>query len=145
MPEVHGTARITLGDDLYLYRDLYLETRETGRITLGDRIVLSRGVHIVSYEEIVIGTGSMIGEYSSIRDANHSFGDGSQIREADHGSSRIVIGENVWIGRGVAILPGVTIGNNAVVGANAVVTRDIPADTVAVGVPAAPVQKGIST
>ena len=45
------------------------------------------------------------------------------------------IGKNVWIGAGVIILPGVTIGDNAVIGAGAVVTRDIPANVVAFGVP----------
>ena len=45
------------------------------------------------------------------------------------------IGENAWIGAGATILPGVHIGKNAVIGAGSVVTRDIPDDVVAVGVP----------
>lgn len=48
----------------------------------------------------------------------------------------MVIGNNVWIGRNVCIMPGVTIGDGAVIGANAVVTHDIPAYSVAAGVPA---------
>ena len=43
---------------------------------------------------------------------------------------------NVWLGGGVIVLPGVNIGENTVVGAGAVVTRDLPANVVAVGVPA---------
>lgn len=49
---------------------------------------------------------------------------------------RITIGSNVFIGLSSIILPGVTIGDNVVVGAGAVVNRDIPSDSVAVGVPA---------
>ena len=52
----------------------------------------------------------------------------------------ITIGDNVWLGGGAIVCPGVTIGDNSVVGAGAVVTRDLPADVVAVGVPAAVVR-----
>ena len=48
----------------------------------------------------------------------------------------IVVGDNVYIGNNVIILPGVKIGNNVVIGAGAIVSRDIPDNSVAVGVPA---------
>jgi len=48
----------------------------------------------------------------------------------------IVVGNDVYIGNNVIILPGVTIGNNVVIGAGAVVTKDIPDNSVAAGVPA---------
>lgn len=47
----------------------------------------------------------------------------------------IVVGDNVYIGNNVIILPGVTIGSNVVIGAGAIVSRDIPDNSVAVGVP----------
>lgn len=47
----------------------------------------------------------------------------------------ITIGEDVWIGGSVVICPGVTIGHRSVIGAGSVVTKDIPADVVAVGNP----------
>ena len=47
----------------------------------------------------------------------------------------VVVGDNVWIGGGAIQLPGVTIGSNTVIGAGSVVTRDIPANVVAVGSP----------
>lgn len=138
LPEVHGTARIALGRELYLYRDLYLETRAAGEIVIGDRCVLSRGVHIVAHCGVTIGAGTMIGEYTSVRDANHVHGPGIAPREAGFAARAIAIGRDVWIGRGVAILPGVTIGDGAVVGANAVVSKDVPAGAVVAGVPAHP-------
>lgn len=55
----------------------------------------------------------------------------------------ITVGDNVWLGGGVVVCPGVTIGENSVIGAGSVVTRDIPADVVAVGNPARVVREGI--
>ena len=48
----------------------------------------------------------------------------------------IVVGDNVYFGNDVIILPGVVIGSNVVIGAGAVVTKSIPDNSVAVGVPA---------
>lgn len=136
MPELQGTKRITLGSNLYLYRDLYMETQQQGQILIGNDVVLSRGVHLVAFESIILEDGVMIGEYSSVRDANHRIAKHGSMRESGHDGKAILIKKNAWLGRGVTILTGVTIGENAVIGANAVVTRDIPDGAVAVGVPA---------
>lgn len=139
LPEIHGSARIRLGRQLFLYPGLYLETQGSGTISIGDGVVLSRGVHLVAFDGIEIGAGSMIGEYSSIRDANHRIdttGEVGTLRHSGHDSRAIHIGREVWIGRGATVLAGVRIGDGAVIGANAVVTHDIPARSVAAGVPA---------
>lgn len=59
------------------------------------------------------------------------------------GAKPIVIGDNVWLGGGVIVCPGVTIGENSVIGAGSVVTRDIPANVVAVGNPARVIREDI--
>ena len=62
---------------------------------------------------------------------------GSRIKRTDYEAALpITLGRNVWLGGGVIVCPGVTIGDNSVVGAGSVVTRDIPANVVAVGNPA---------
>lgn len=53
----------------------------------------------------------------------------------------VIIGKNVWIGGGAILMPGVTIGDNVVIGAGSVVTRDIPANTIACGVPCRVIRK----
>jgi acetyltransferase-like isoleucine patch superfamily enzyme len=136
LPELHGSRAITMGRNLFLYRDLYLETQAHGFIHIGDDVVLSRGVHLVAFAGITIGAGSMIGEYASIRDANHCFGEGVMIRNSGHAAAPVKIGSNVWIGRGACILSGIEIGDGAVVAANAVVTRNVPAQALVGGVPA---------
>ena len=50
--------------------------------------------------------------------------------------AKVVIGDNVFVGYGAVIMPGVNIGNNVIIGSNAVVTKNIPDNSVVVGVPA---------
>ena len=133
---VAGTANILIGRDALLYPDLHLETQSSAAITLGDGVVLSRGVHLVAMAGITLGKGCMVGEYTSIRDANHARVEGEDLRDSGHTAKLIVLCEQVWVGRGVTILGGVTIGDHATIGANAVVTHDVPAHAVVAGVPA---------
>ena len=56
-------------------------------------------------------------------------------REAYQYNAPVHIGENCWLGAGVIVLPGITIGDNTVIGAGSVVTKDLPANVVAVGNP----------
>jgi acetyltransferase-like isoleucine patch superfamily enzyme len=144
-PNVYGTRALYFGKDVLLYPGLHLETHELATISIGDGVVLSRGVHIVAMAGITIGRGTMIGEYTSVRDANHHREPGIPVRYAGFQASPIIIGSEVWIGRGVIILGGVTIGDGATIGANAVVNRDVPAGVTVAGVPASPIRTRSAT
>jgi acetyltransferase-like isoleucine patch superfamily enzyme len=142
---VYGSGRVRIGENVLLYPDVHLETQEQGRIEIGDDVVISRGTHIVAMDWVSIGKGSMIGEYASIRDANHSRTSDGALRDGGHRAKPIEIGSEVWIGRGVAILGGVRLGDHATVGANAVVTRDVPAGLTVVGIPAEPIHSRMTS
>jgi acetyltransferase-like isoleucine patch superfamily enzyme len=131
-----GTKRIRIGKRCRIGRDTELRTMGGGQIHIGDDVRISRGCTLVAYSGIYLDSFSIVGEYSSIRDANHGMERGENMRFQQHTSEPIRIGQNVWIGRGCCLLPGITIGEGAVIGANSVVTKDIPADSVAAGSPA---------
>jgi acetyltransferase-like isoleucine patch superfamily enzyme len=141
---IHGSGRIRIGENVLLYPDVHLETQGNAQIELGDGVVISRGTHIVAVAGVSVGKGSMVGEYTSIRDANHTRDPGLPIRDSGYVAKPIEIGQEVWLGRGVAVLGGVQIGDKATVGANAVVTRDVPAGITVVGIPATPISARVT-
>lgn len=126
---------LELGEACRFGREVFLDTNG-GRITLGCHVRINTGCVLVSYASISIGDDCLIGEYVSIRDANHGTAAGQAMRLQPHTSAPIVIGRNVWIGRGAVVLRGVHIGDGAVVAANSVVTQDVAPCTLVGGIPA---------
>lgn len=82
--------------------------------------------------DIFIGNGTMFGPGVAIATVGHPIK--PDMRKYMY-TDPVTIGENCWIGANVTICPGVTIGDHTVIGAGSVVTKDIPADVVAVGNP----------
>jgi len=111
------------------------------RIVIGNNVSIESNCHIGAINSIYIGNNVLIA--SNVYISDHSHG---QIVKKElvvppisrnlSSKGEIKICDNVWIGDSVCILPGVTIGENSIIGANAVVTKDVPPNSVAVGVPA---------
>ena len=91
---------------------------------------------------IHIGDDCMIGPNVQLLTPTHPV-EPQPRKDKLEGAKPIVIGDNVWLGGGVIVCPGVTIGENSVIGAGSVVTRDIPANVVAVGNPARVIRENI--
>ena len=103
-------------------------------VHIGEYFYSNFNLIMVDDGEIFIGDHVMIGPNVTICTTGHPAY--PLYREmAAHYSLPIHIGDNVWIGAHSVILPGVSIGDNAVIGAGSIVTRDIPANVVAVGNP----------
>jgi acetyltransferase-like isoleucine patch superfamily enzyme len=128
-------ARIEFGPECVLDRDMTVECEGTLRV--GARTIFGHHCTLAASESVIIGEDCLIAEMVSIRDHDHRF-DALEIPIRDQGESvqRVEIGRNVWLASKVTVTKGVSIGDNAIVGANAVVTKDIPANAVAVGIPA---------
>lgn len=100
----------------------------------GKGVYANFNLTLVDDTHIYVGDYTMIGPNVTIATAGHPVL--PELREkAYQYNAPVHIGKNVWIGAGVVIIPGITIGDNSVIGAGSVVTRDIPANVVAVGDP----------
>lgn len=109
-------------------------TTDCGKnINIGKGVFINAGCRFQDQGGITIGDSSLIGHNVVITTLNHSF---APENRGDMIPVPVVIGKRVWIGSNSTILPGVTIGDNAIIGAGSVVTKDIPANMIAVGNPA---------
>lgn len=104
-------------------------------IFLGTNFLANYNVTILDVNEVHIGNDVMIGPNTLITTVGHPISPKGRRKHLGV-TSKVHIGNDVWIGGNVTILPGVTIGNNVVIGAGAVVNKDIPDNSLAVGVPA---------
>lgn len=103
-------------------------------VHLGKFVYANFNVTFVDDTHIYIGDYTMLAPNVIIATAAHPIL--PELREKQYQYNLPVkIGRNCWLGAGVIVLPGVTIGDNTVIGAGSVVTKDIPANVVAVGNP----------
>ncbi|ART63403.1 sugar O-acetyltransferase [Kushneria marisflavi] len=104
-------------------------------ISFGEGSFANFGLVALDVAPITIGQDVQIGPNVQLLAPTHPLDAASRRAKLEAGAP-IVIEDNVWLGGGAIVLAGITIGENSVIGAGAVVTRDIPANVVAVGNPA---------
>lgn len=103
-------------------------------VYMGNYVYANFNLTLVDDGNIYIGDRVLFGPNVTIATANHPIL--PELREkALQYNKEVHIGNNVWVGAGTVIVPGVTIGENTVIGAGSIVTKDIPANVVAVGNP----------
>jgi maltose O-acetyltransferase len=127
-----------LGDHAHIKPPLYVDYGTY--LSVGARTFVNYNLTALDVAPIVIGTDCQIGPNVQLLTPIHPMAARPR-RDRLEAARPITIGDNVWLGGGVIVCAGVTIGDNCVIGAGAVVTRDIPADSLAVGSPARVIRK----
>ena len=150
-PDAHGEREWLLGEIFgAVARGVHVEPPlfvDFGvHTTIGEDTYINVNCVIVDDAPISIGARVLIGPSVQLITAQHPLRVSDRRTPAEdvaRGSSPwrtmtapVTIGDDVWLGAGVIVLPGVTIGDRCTIGAGSVVTKDIPADSVAVGTPA---------
>ena len=114
----------------------------------GNNVEIGDSVHIAAGEHVSIGNNVLMASKIFITDMLHGTYVGSECdnpktipNKRKISIKHVHVGDNVWIGESVSIMPGVNIGNGAIIGANSVVTKNIPSDVIAVGIPAKPIKR----
>ena len=155
---IHFGKQIQLGDyvylsglgnhGLYIGDHVWIGSHSSIKVSfslnnMGDHIVIGHHVGIGEFAHLggagglTIGDDCIIGPYFSCHPENHQFSDDTTLIRLQGVSRKgITLGKNCWIGAKVTVLDGVTIGDNCVIAAGTVVNKNIPANSVAGGVPA---------
>ena len=122
-----------IGDGCYIEPPLH--SNWGGRhVHFGEGVYANFNLTLVDDTHIYVGDHTMLGPNVTLATAGHPIY--PPLREKGYQYNIPVhIGKNCWLGAGVIVMPGVTIGDNTVIGAGSIVTKDIPANVVAVGNP----------
>ncbi|MBQ9486509.1 MAG: sugar O-acetyltransferase, partial [Selenomonadaceae bacterium] len=103
-------------------------------IFFGNNVYANFNLTAVDDVEIIVGDNVLFAPNVTLTTANHPIAPKLRAKGYQY-CKKIVIKNNVWICSGAIILAGVTIGENSVIAAGSVVTKNIPANVVAMGSP----------
>ena len=127
---------IIIGNGVFIGRNTILSCKD-GDIELADGANIGFNCELFSASRVRIGRDTLVAAYCYVIGGDHDFSDASRaVLEQRRISAGVTVGEGAWIGAGAKVLDGVTVGARAIVGAAAVVREDVPAEAVAVGIPA---------
>jgi len=137
-PAIENAGTLIIGDRVRLISTiatLEISVGPAGTLDIGDQVFVNYGTSIGATELVRIGPRCNIGSHVMMIDNDFHRLEPERRLELPP-SAPIVLEENVWLGSRVIVLRGVTIGAHSVVGAGSIVVDDVPARSLAVGVPA---------
>jgi maltose O-acetyltransferase len=138
---LRGDGGVEFGQSVTLVGDVVpieFVSHKGARVSIGDHTFINYGTSISAYKQVKIGCHCLLGHHTLIVDRNEH---GVEQREVAPPPVPVIIEDHVWIGSYVVILPGLVVGRHSVIGAGSVVTKDIPANCLAVGNPARVVRR----
>ena len=131
-----GYGRLVLGRWVHIGQGNAIRCHE-GTLRIGDKCVFGKENTVNCYLDVEFGAATIVADWVYVCDFDHVFADITiPIKDQGIVKSPVRIGPDVWVGTKVSVLRGVTVGRGCVLAAHALVNKDIPAYSVAVGVPA---------
>lgn len=146
-PAVKNEGRLLIGNRVRFYSTiatLEVDVGAGGLLEIGDNVLVNYGSSIGATKLVRIGNGCNIGTHVMLIDNSFHQLEPERRNEVPE-PAPVILEDNVWLAARTIVLPGVTIGRNSVIGAGSVVTRDIPANVLAAGVPAKVIRPLTST
>ena len=133
--QILGQCKIYLGDRVTLRQSVTIGGE--GELRIGDSTTINDQTIISCTLKVDIGKNCMFAPRCYVLDVDHEFSDlTTPIKDQGYRQGSVSIGDDVWLGTGVVITQGVSVGDGCIIAANSVVTHDIPAFSIAGGVPA---------
>jgi acetyltransferase-like isoleucine patch superfamily enzyme len=134
--EIGKGARVKLGRWCWIGHGSKIRAHE-GEVEIGAKTVMGQECTISAFQHVSIGRECIVADRVMLIDFDHGVVEVERpIRLQGIYKRDVHVGHNCWIGYGACILRGVTVGDNAVIGTSSVVTKDLPANAVAAGLPA---------
>jgi acetyltransferase-like isoleucine patch superfamily enzyme len=112
------------------------------QLEIGDYVSIHQMCYLEAFGGLKIGSNTAIAHGASVVSIEHDYQQRLvPMRNAKVIGKPTIIKDDVWVGTGAKVLAGVTVGDGSIIGAGAVVTRDVPAFSIAAGVPAKVIRK----
>ena len=134
--EIGRDAIVRLGRWSWIGHGTKIRAHE-GEVEIGARTVLGQECTISAFQHVSIGRECIVADRVMLIDFDHGAVEVERpVRLQGIYKRDVRVGHNCWIGYGVCILRGSSVGDNAIIGTSTVVTRDLPDNAVAGGIPA---------
>ena len=141
----YNLSYVSIGKNLKLKRNWRIECYPTfghqklsPQLQIGDNVIINFGFTAFVADKIFIGSNCIFAANVTLISENH--GINPELNKPYYAQNLttgpITIGEGCWLGQNVSVLPNVSIGEKSIIATNAVVSHDIPAYSIAAGIPA---------